>query len=128
MAGRGAAPAGSCARNMSTRAASGLPPGPLDASPCQELTDRPAIAGNGKRGPVPNKDAANSMRWLECLWRAGRRPPQSQKDRGHYQSAPFGAPPPHLRGKEIKPRMLKRIAERSSHAYSKQCSELHPSP
>ena len=31
----------------------GSPPDHYNESPCQELTDRPAIAGNGKRGPVP---------------------------------------------------------------------------
>jgi hypothetical protein len=97
----------------------GVPPG-TTKSPCRELSDRPAIAGNGSgpppeglhvtrgsrerlwaagRGPVPTKDAANSMRLMR-MWRAGRRPPRSQKDRGHYQSAPFGAPPPQLGGRK----------------------------
>jgi hypothetical protein len=66
-AGRGAAPAGLVATRHS--GGIGAPPG-TTTSPCQELADRPAIAGTGKRGPVPNK---------RCNWRAARRPPWSQR-------------------------------------------------
>jgi hypothetical protein len=49
-AGRGTAPAGAAeAQRHSGRI--GAPPG-TTRSPCQELADRPAIVGNGKRGPV----------------------------------------------------------------------------
>jgi hypothetical protein len=61
-----------------------LPPGPT-RSPCRELADRPAIAGNGKRGPMP-----------ETLPLARRKAPAAlRKDRGHHRFALFGAPSPH---------------------------------
>jgi hypothetical protein len=82
-AGRGAAPAGSCTQHGHSGGI-GAPPG-TNRSPCQELTDRPAIAGNGKRGPV-SIDAAD--------WRAERRPPCPATDADTVRFALFGAPPP----------------------------------
>jgi hypothetical protein len=66
-----------CARSMSTRAASGLPPGPLGVPARSWLTTGGPFgcSRHRKRGPVCSaKDAAD--------WRAERRPPWSQKDRG----------------------------------------------
>ena len=60
----------------------GAPPG-TTRSPCQELADRPAIVGNGKRGPVLQKTpqiACPIASLLERMWRAERRPPSPETE------------------------------------------------
>ena len=118
-AGRGAAPAGWIAIRHS--GGIGAPPG-LTTRPCQELADDREACVKRCRTPVSTPSAerfvptdrrsgggvltakARPGVWRKnrremsthilWVWRAGRRPPRSQKDRGHHRFASFGAPPP----------------------------------
>jgi hypothetical protein len=62
----------------------GAPPGTI-RSPCQELADRPAIAGNGKRGPVLAKRRNGAPEGARAV------PPEPR----HHRFASFGAPSPY---------------------------------
>jgi hypothetical protein len=65
----------------------GAPPGTI-RSPCQELADRPAIAGNGKRGPVLAKRRNGAPEGARAV------PPEPRD----HRFASFGAPPPRRVG------------------------------
>jgi hypothetical protein len=108
-AGRGAAPAGFVATKHS--GGIGAPPG-TNTSPCQELADRPAVAGNGKRGPMPEttakKHALPAFGLLERVWRAERRQRVSAR-RHELPDLRFSArQPPHAPD-------APGVAERSPH-------------
>jgi hypothetical protein len=121
-AGRGAAPAGFVATKHS--GGIGAPPG-TNTSPCQELADRPAVAGNGKRGPMPEttakKHALPAFGLLERVWRAERRQRVSAR-RHELPDLRFSArQPPHAPD-------APGVAERSPHVCRSGATNSIPPP
>jgi len=95
----------------------GAPPG-TTRSPCQELADRPAIAGNGKRGPVLEIAAAGAPR-------GARRDPARIADTIGLR---FSARHPLSEGRDHQAPGALRAAARRAHVWSSRCNRLPALP